>query len=258
MDQEIKEVKKMELKEKTFLAVVCLAAIFLAIQAVSAFIAYEGLGKNTPREIVVSANGSAFIVPDIALMQLGVTTEGFDIGKITAENTDKMNKVISEVKAAGVDEKDIKTTNYSLSPKYDYSRGAQIFKGYTLNQQVTVKVRNFGKIGDILGKATKGGANLIGDFQFTIEDENSAKQLARTDAIQKAKAQAESIVQQTGLKLIKVVNVYENGYSSSVPNYYSSAKAMDSSSAGGGIAVADVQPGQQEVSISINLVYQVK
>ena len=257
MDQETKEVKKTEIREKIFLAVVWLAGIFLAIQAVNSFIAYEGLGKNTPREIVVSASGNAFIIPDIALMQLGVTTEGFDIGKITAENTDKMNKVISGVKTAGVDEKDIKTTNYSLSPKYDYSRGAQIFKGYTLTQQITVKIRNFGKIGDILGKATQSGANLIGNFQFTIEDENSAKQLARTDAIQKAKAQAESIAQQTGLKLVKVVNIYENGYSP-VLNSYSSAKAVDSSGMGGGVAVAEIQPGQQEISVSINLVYQVK
>jgi hypothetical protein len=257
MDQEIKEVKKRELPEKVFLAVVCLSVVFLAIQAVNAFIVYEGLGRNNPREIVVSASGQAFIIPDIALMQLGVTTEGFDVGKITAENTDKMNKIIGEVKAAGVEEKDIKTTNYSLSPKYDYSRGARVFKGYTLVQQVTVKVRNFGKIGDILGKATDSGANLIGDFQFTIEDENSAKQSARTDAIQKAKVQAESIAQQTGLKLVKVTNIYENGYSP-VSNYYGAAKAMDSSSIGGGAAVAEIQPGQQEVSISVSLVYQVK
>lgn len=257
MEQEIKEVKKAELKEKFFSAAVSLAAIFLAIQAVNAFIAYEGLGKNTPREIVVSASGNAFAVPDIALMRLGVATEGTDIGKITTENTDKMNKIVSDVKAAGVEDKDIRTASYSLSPMYDYPKGVRVFKGYSLSQQITVKARDFAKIGDILSKSTQDGANLIGDFQFTIEDENSVKQAARADAIQKAKTQAESIARQTGLKLAKLVNVYESSYSSA-PDYYNSAKAMDSSGMGAGSAVAEIQPGQQEVSISVNLVYRVQ
>lgn len=257
MEQETKEIKKAEFASKIFIAIVVLAGIFLAIKAVEAFIAYEDLGKNTPREIVVSASGSAFVTPDIALIDLGVTTEGMDIGKITTENTDKMNKIIGEVKASGVAEKDIKTVNYSLSPKYDYVRGVSVFKGYALTQQIAVKVRDFGKIGEVMGKGTQNGANLIGDFQFMIEDENGAMQSARADAIQKAKAQAESIAQQAGIKLDKVVNVYDSGYSP-VTNYYSSAKAMDSSGMGTVAAVPQIQAGQQEVSVTINLVYRIK
>jgi uncharacterized protein YggE len=257
MEQETKEIKKAELAPKILLAIVVLAGIFLAIKAVEVFIAYEGLGKNTPREIVVSASGSAFITPDIALIQLGVTTEGMDIGKITTENTDKMNKIIGEVKASGVAEKDIKTVNYSLSPKYDYVKGVSVFKGYTLSQQISVKVRDFGKIGEVMGKGTQNGANLIGNFQFMIEDENGAKQSARADAIQKAKAQAESIAQQAGITLDKVVNVYDGGYYQA-PNSYSSAKAMESSGMATDVAVPDIQAGQQEVNVTVNLVYQIK
>lgn len=254
MDQEI---KTKDLKEKIFTAVVCFAGIFMAIQAINSFIAYESLSKNAPREITISANGHAFIVPDIALIRLGVTAEGFDIGKITEENTGKMNKIIGEIKTIGVEDKDIKTTNYNLSPRYDYSRGSRIFQGYTLTQQISVKVRDFAKIGDILSRATNSGANLIGDFQFTIEDENSAKQLARADAIQKAKGQAESIAKQSGLSLGKILNIYEGSlYSSS--DYAANKAAVEVLGMGGSIEAAEIQPGQQEISVSVSLVYEIK
>ncbi|MDD4625429.1 MAG: SIMPL domain-containing protein [Candidatus Paceibacterota bacterium] len=252
MDQEI---RTKEFKEKIFLAVVWIAGIFLAIQAANFLIDYEKLSQSNMREITVSASGQAFVIPDIALVRLGVTTEGFDIAAITSDNNEKMNKIIGEIKAIGVEEKDIQTTNYSLSPKYDYSRGSRIFKGYTLIQQITVKAREFEKIGDILNKASNNGANLIGDFQFTIEDENSAKQSARADAIQKAKAQAESIAEQSGLKLGKIVNVYEGGYPSSYD--YSAKSSAEVLGMGGGTA-ADIEPGQQEISVSINLVYEIR
>lgn len=91
MEQEIQETKKAEFAPKIFIAIVVLAGIFLAIKAADVFVAYEGLAKNAAKEIAVSASGQAFIVPDVALVRLGVTTEGDDIAKITSENTDKMN-----------------------------------------------------------------------------------------------------------------------------------------------------------------------
>jgi len=127
--------------------------------------------------------------------------------------------------------------------------------GYTLEQDVQVKIRDFTKIGDILSQATAAGSNLVGDLQFTIDNPEQFRDQARAKAISQAKTNAQNLAKESGIGLGKIINVYE-GYSSS-PIMYSSAKAM-----GGGITdsapVPVVQPGQQEIDVTINLTYKVK
>ena len=75
------------------------------------------------------------------------------------------------MKDSGVEEKDIQTTQYSITPEYNWTeRGGRIFVGYVITQQITVKIRDFDNIGSILDKATADGANSVGDLQFTIDD----------------------------------------------------------------------------------------
>jgi len=172
--------------------------------------------------------------------------------------TEKMNATIKAVKDMGVEDKDVQTTTYSLSPLYNYTEAAgRIFQGYILEQDVQVKIRDFEKVGEILQKATSAGANLTGNLQFTIDDPEQFKQEARAKAIEQAKSNAENLAQTSGIKLGKIINVYEN---------YSYPVAYDSYSKlgmGGGISETAVpspiiQPGQQEIEITINLTYQVK
>jgi uncharacterized protein YggE len=116
-----------------------------------------------------------------------------------------------------------------------------------------VKIRNFEKIGEVIEKSTEKGANLIGDLSFTIDDLEPIYQKAREEAIEKAKKIAERISALTGIKLKKIVNVYEEPYS-----------LIDLTARGGGgekLAVPlspEIQPGEKEVKVKINLVYQIK
>ena len=216
----------------------------------------KALDIQNQNQITVSGEGKVYAKPDVAIVSLGVTTQAATVADVTKGNTDKMNAVIDAVKNLKIDEKDIQTTNYNLTPNYNWTeKQGRVFQGYTLEQDVQVKIRDFAKIGDILSQATTNGANLVGDLQFTIDNPEQLKEQARAKAIEKAKANAQNLSKESGINLGKLINVYESNYT--MPTVYNSAKAM-----GAGVAesapVPTIQPGQQEIDITINLTYQVR
>jgi hypothetical protein len=230
-------------------------------------------------QITVSGQGTIYAKPDVALVSLGVTTQAANVADVTKSNTEKMNAVIDAVKALKIDEKDIQTTNYSLTPVYEntvtpvYSvpmmypndvassggttiRTGTTLKGYKLEQDIQVKIRDFTVINNVLSKATASGANLVGNLQFTIDNPEQFKEQARAKAIAQAKANAQNLSKESGVNLGKLINVYENY---SYPMAYSSNAKLGM----GGVApesapTPTIQPGQQEIDVTINLTYQVK
>jgi len=221
---------------------------------------YEIYNNSTggyAREITVEAEGTAYVTPDVAIINLGVHTKADTAAKAVEENTLQMNKIIEELVKAGVDKKDIKTDSYYLNPDYKWTeKDGSIPDGYVLDQSVKVKIRDFTKIGTIMASATAAGANTIGNLQFTIDDRESAKEKAREEAIAKAKEKAEKIADQTGLKLGKVVNYYEYEDYYSTPMYEGST--MGAEGMGGGGAVPDIQSGQQEIKLKVSLTYKLR
>ena len=231
------------------------------------------LEQQNVNQVTVSGEGKVYAKPDVALVSLGVTTQSTTVADVTKNNTDKMNAVIEAVKALNIDEKDIQTTNYSLTPVYEnysipvvpmvYSsidsvgmKTGTTFKGYKLEQDIQVKIRDFTKIGDVLSQATVKGANLVGDLQFTIDNPEQFRDQARAKAIQQAKANAQNLAKESGVNLGKIINIYENY--NPYPVAYSKALGIGGGDAQSAPVVPIIQPGQQEINITINLTYQVK
>ncbi len=217
----------------------------------------QTISQQNQNQITVSGEGKVYAKPDVAIVSLGVTTQGSTVADVTKSNTEEMNAVIDAIKNLKIDDKDIQTTNYNLSPSYNYTeKMGNVFQGYTLEQDVQVKIRDFTKIGDVLSQATIKGANLVGDLQFTIDNPEQFQEQARAKAIAQAKADAQNLAKESGVNLGKIINVYENNENPS-PVVYNSAMKL-----GGGAAVSSVaptvQPGQQEIDVTINLTYQVK
>ncbi|MCX6789278.1 MAG: SIMPL domain-containing protein [Candidatus Gribaldobacteria bacterium] len=240
-----------------------LAIILVAGQMVSwgvgAYSTIWGTTGNYPREISVTAQGKAVSVPDVAIVRVGVKTEGMKVAVVAKENNEKMNAILASLKDLGIAQKDIQTINYSLIPQYDYTdKGERVFKGYALSQEIKIKIRDFAVAGDVLEKSTGLGANLVGDLQFTIDDPAIAKAAALQDAITKAKAKAQEISSASGLNLKKIINIYEDY--NQTPQYSSSVGM------GGGEALMkaapavapDIQAGEQEITANVTLVYRVK
>lgn len=235
----------------------------------------KNIDQQSNYQITVSGEGKVYAKPDVALVNLGVTTQAATVANVTKNNTDKMNAVIAAVKNLGVEDKDIETTNYSLTPVYGNNyivptevptaapmmnsqiiRTTSVVTGYRLEQDVQVKIRDFTKISDVLAQSTASGANLVGDLQFTIDNPEQYKEQARAKAIAQAKTNAQNLVKDSGINLGKLINVYENYI---YPGVYNSAtKAMGGGTLDSVASTPTIQPGQQEIDVTINLTYQVK
>lgn len=248
------ETKQLDLSNKVYKLVVAVIVLIALFYFGNLAYNFQSLPQNYPQEISVSGQGKVYAKPDVAILVLGVEDKGAKISDIVKVNTDKMNKIIKDVKDSGVDEKDIQTTQYSINPEYNWTeKGGRIFVGYILTQQITVKIRDFEKVGSILDKATSDGANAVGDLQFTIDNPEQVQAEARQKAIEQAKEKAKTIASQSGLKIVKLINVSEGGYYPQ-PLY---AK-------GAGIAVEsanvapDIQAGQMEIDSTVILTYRVR
>lgn len=230
-----------------------------------AFYQFKALPQNSvPNYVSVSSEGKVYIKSDIAIVSLGVHSDAPKSQDAVLQNNEKMNAVIKAIKDAGVLEKDIKTTLYNLSPTYGsqpqpmmypyYPTDSKVI-GYSLDQQVEVKIRNFDNINNILDKVTSAGATNVGNLQFSVDDPEKVRAEARDMAIKKAKEKIKDIAKSSGIRLGKLVNVSEGYNNYPTPMY---AQGM-----GGGEMMKDsvapqIQVGQQEVNVTITLTYQVR
>jgi uncharacterized protein YggE len=248
------ETRQFDLSNRFFVLISVLilgALVFFVGQTIYQFRMADIQDKD---QITFSGEGKAVVKPDIAMVTLGVKTQAAKSADAVSQNNQKMNEVIKAVKEAGVEDKDVQTTSYNLYPVYDYTRDGSVFKGYSLDQNISVKVRNLDKVNDVLDKATSKGANTVGQLSFTVDDMEKVRSEARAKAIDQAKQKAKALSEQAGLKLGKLVSVSE-GYNTPYPVAYGmggTGAAMEKSVA------PDIQPGQQEVNITVSLTYRVK
>ncbi len=209
------------------------------------------------RVINVSAEGKSTVIPDIARLSFSVVSDGTDPGSLADENNRKMNGAIDAVKAIGIDKKDIQTTQYSLTPKYSYDRytGKSSIYAYEMSQTVSLKIRDFSKIGKILGALPQYGINQIGTLSFDVDDPEIYLSDARSQAFAKAKTKAESMAKANGVSLGRVISFSESTGGYPVP-YYKETLGM------GGAAPAQaaptIEPGSQEVSVQVSVSYELK
>jgi uncharacterized protein YggE len=169
------------------------------------------------------------------------------------------------VKGEGVDQKDIQTSGYNISPRYQYCQNplssvtpcVPTIVGYTVTQNLAVKVRDFSKIGDILSGVVSNGANSVSSLNFTIDDPTSVQAEARAQAIQKAEAQAQEIASEAGFSVGRLLSI--NASNNTVQPMYDYAKTMSVGSAGGAAVPAPtIEPGSNEVNVSVTLQYEIK
>ena len=169
-------------KKFTFLTALLIVAV--AVITVATMMTLNK--KNEQDRFSVVGSGTVYAKADIANISVGLKTgPKKTAAEATAESTDKMNNIISAIKKLGLEDKDIKTSDYALSPVYNYTnQKGQELVGYEVTQTLTLKVRDLSKIGDFISKTTEQGANQIGNINFTIDDEFALKNQARELAIQ--------------------------------------------------------------------------
>jgi uncharacterized protein len=205
------------------------------------------------RTFSVSGEGKEIVVPNIAEIRIGVISEGKDLTALQKENSEKMNRIINFLKEKGIDEKDIQTENYLVSPKYDYSKPPYKIIGYTINQNLKVKIRDLSKIGEVLSQAVNYGANNVSGPNFTVDDKEVYLEKAREKAIKNAKEKAEKIAKIAGFRLGKIVGIQESVPSEFYPVMF---KAMPESAPE--ISQPQIEPGFREIKVQVNITFEIK
>ena len=263
----------MDTKIKNYLtyAIILTLAIFSYAIVVYVKSYSKSIEPSSFRSFSASGEGKTISIPDVAQFTFNIITEGGkDIAKLQKENTDKANKAIAFVKSKGVEAKDIKTQNYNLNPRYQYySCNPRTLDntevkpcpppenvGYTINQSEIDKIRDFSKIGDIIGGVVESGANSVSQLSFAIDDLAAVKNQAREDAIKKAKESAKLIAKAGGFEIGRLLSIEESGYTPQ-PVYYQSIKNTFSAGASE-MASPAIEAGSQEITVNVNLRYEIE
>src|SRR6266852_3702262 len=190
------------------IALIAASAFLLATvqaQAQQAQIAQEG-------RVIVTGEGDVAVAPDHAQITGGVTTRAKSVKEATDANSKAMAAITAALLEAGIEQKDIQTLRFSIQPVYA-PQGPNTepkLVGYSISNQVRVKIRQIGKVGEILDRLIAAGVTNVGNIAFLVSDPSKALDQAREAAIADARRKAEVYARASGLRLGQVVWITED------------------------------------------------
>ena len=250
------------------LGVLAFFVLILGITAIKQY-GFIGSGVTATNTIAISGKGEVFAIPDTAEFSVTIREKAKDVQTAQTAATKKGNDVIAYLKSAGVEDKYIKTVDYSINPNYEWSNttctssgycppGKQTLIGFEVTQTISVKTKDTKKAGELLSGVGAKGASEVSGLSFTVEDEDVLKAEARDKAITDARTKGEALARSLGVTLVRVVGFNEN--SGGYPVYY--AKAMASDSMGGATRESAPSPelpvGQNKISSDISVTYEIR
>ena len=164
---------------------------------------HHGKHHGPMARLTVGGQGQATTQPDLATINLGVSTRAATAAEAMAQNAEAQAKVIETLKAEGIEARDIQTAGLNLTPVMDYSDNGQPPKltGYAAQNSVTVRVRDISGLGGVLDKLIASGANEISGISFSREDMTATEDEARMKAVADARRRAETMAEAAGMKL---------------------------------------------------------
>ena len=210
------------------------------------------------RTLSVSGSGEALLAPDIAYIYVGVHTENTAAANAVEENTSQTETLVQAIRDFGIDEKDIRTTSFSIYPmdRFDPATGMPSGeKVYAVDNTVYVTVRDLTKLGDLLDTAVQAGANNINSVQFDVAEKDEALKQARAEAVKDAEAQAQSLAQAAGLSLGEIQSI---SFFDAQPYPLFDGKGGGAMAAEAAAAAIPIQPGQLTFTVSVSVTYALK
>lgn len=240
------------------------ATVFMFAKAVNAIVNFDTIAQPPSNVITVNGEGKVSSVPDIATVTFTVSEDADTATHAQDGATKKVNVSLAVLKDLKIAEKDIKTSSYNVSPRYSYQspcynypcpyNGEQKIIGFTASQTVEVKIRDIDVTGKVLTSLGDAGVTNLYGPNFTVENPDALKAEARKEAIVKARAQAEQLAKDLGVRLVRVVNFNEGGY---YPMY---AKADMGLGMGGAPEAANpsIPAGENEIVVNVSVTYEIR
>jgi hypothetical protein len=192
-----------------------LPVVLAAALAVGLAAGRPAMAETPDAVISVTGEGSVERAPDIATIQIGVTTVGETAAEALAANSAAMEAVMARLTATGIQPRDLQTSGLSVNPNwtgYDSSvSGGPQISGYTAFNMLTVRVRAIDTLGGVLDASVSDGANTLNGLTFGLADPKPAFDEARKAAVADARAKAQLLAEAAGVKLGAIVSISEGG-----------------------------------------------
>lgn len=205
--------------------------------------------------ITVNASESVKVVPDMAQVIYGITTQNEDAAKCQEETAKKMNQLIATLKELGIEEKSIQTSNYDLNPRQDWNNNGAIV-GYEMSAQVTVSDIPLDQVGDILSKSVSAGVNQVQSVTYLSSQYDASYQEALKKAVASAQEKAQALADASGSTLGHAVKITEYG-NNQTARYQNAMRSMGKEE-----AVMDagmvMMPGEISVEANISVEFAIQ
>ena len=212
--------------------------------------------QKTEKTVRVSGTGIVAGDPDVVVLSIGVAVERDSVKQARTEAAEAMAGVIESLKGNGLVDTDIQTQHFSIHQRYDYVKGKREFRGYNVTNTVSAKIRDLDTVGNVIDDAAEAGGDLveINSIQFTIDDATKLKMQARVAAMQNAQAKAQTLATEGGVTLGKPISISESGdFYAPYPVNLEFAFADDAVA-----AETPIQSGQLQITVTVNVVYEIE
>ncbi len=240
---------------KFYYVIIALSVVLVLMSATMYAISQNGQGseKDTMNTISMSGYAEQKVVPDMASLSIGVVVESETSQEATEENAAIMSTVVDELKAIGLEDREIQTSYVSVYPVYNYDEKRTI-TGYSASNSVQVTTKKLEDLSEIIDRSAAAGANQIGSISFSVSDDlqKQLREELMNDAVADASSKASTLASSLGVEIIgvKTSSVNEGGNSRV---YYSMAEAPMADEA----ASTPIEPGESTVSISVQVTYYI-
>ena len=210
------------------------------------------MDSKMPRTISLTGHGDVRLAPDRALVSVGVQSTAETAQAALAANAETMNRIFASLRAAGIADKFIQTSNFTVQPRYDYSDNSQPkLLGYDVINMVSVTVDDLARVGALLDAVVSAGSNQINGITFLVSKPEQAIDEARRLAVKDAVRKAGVYSNAASFILGNILSVNESGnYTPPMPM----AAGMEAKLA----ADTPIATGQQTLSVDVNIVWEIK
>ena len=238
---------------RSFLAATLMAAAVIPAAAPAAAQQAAAGQPVAGTRLDVVATGEVTRVPDIVRINAGVVTQAQTAGEAIRQNATRMAAVRAALTRAGVQPRDVQTSNVSLQPDYRYAENQPPqLVGYRASNEVNVRFRDIAESGRILDALVAEGANQINGPNLGIERPEAALDEARTAAVATARARAELYARTLGMRVVRILSVSEPGAVQVAPVPMLRMQAANAE------AATDIAPGEQVLSVSLTVSFELQ
>jgi uncharacterized protein len=234
------------------IVVVVAGALVLWVAATALAQDSPPLSAKPVRTITVTSTASVKAAPDEAVVNLGVRSEAPDSAAAFAQNAEDMQTVLDAVKTAGVDEKDIQTTNVSLEQRVTNSGKPNEQQAFVATNSVRVTIHDLSSVGSVIDAAVRAGADAVNDIRFQLSDPDAVRTDALRQAVAGARAKADALASAADAEVLRVVTIDEQNYR---PPVYQAALSAGALAAPAPTPI--VPPSSLEVAETVSVVWEI-